>query len=189
MAAPILRRGAAQPCLVCERTYNDRSLTLKIEKVKTFYGPSWRLFFEALKKICDRYRQLGSLSRVDLGLSRLVLTCVENKRVKSTDLCDKTLFIGMYHSLKVINYVRKVLGSKAIHAAHPGLWACNSPSTAFQRGSQNLMYAVNKTLLAGKNAPQFEEPKRLNDCLGLRAYDALVAYLCGVGSVHLKLRD
>lgn len=81
-----------------ERTYNYRSLTLKNEKLKTFYGPWLQLFFEASTQVAAETASL--VRHLTAGL---VMTYFANKLVKSTDLYDKRCPISIHHSLKVIN--------------------------------------------------------------------------------------
>ncbi|OAA51504.1 insecticidal toxin complex protein [Metarhizium rileyi] len=177
-----------------ERTYDYRTLSQDIEQNKIPYGPLWRLFYEASTQVATDTASLVRYLGVDLGLAPLVLTYFENREVKSANLQDERWPVRIYHSWKIINDVKQVLSSRAIHAAQPGLWASDSPSTtishsdpASQRtGNQNLIYVVNKTLLADQDIPRFEVLKRLNDCLRLRAYNALVAYLCSSGRVRLN---
>lgn len=176
-----------------ERTYDYRCLSQEVERLKTCYGPLWRLFFEASTQVATDTSSLVRYLGVDLGLSSLTLTYFENKVVQSADLQDERWPIRIHHAWEAINTIRQVLSNKATHAAHPELWASTSPSTTLNHGdpapqrtgNQNLIYVVNKTLLADQDTPQFEELKRLNDCLRLRAYNALVAYLCGVDRVQL----
>ncbi|EXV05482.1 hypothetical protein X797_000197 [Metarhizium robertsii] len=81
-----------------ERTYNYRSLTLKNEKLKPFYGLLLRLFFEASTQVATE--TAGLVRHLEAGL---VMTYFANKLVKSTDLDDKRCPIGICHYFKIIN--------------------------------------------------------------------------------------
>ncbi|OAQ74289.1 insecticidal toxin complex protein [Pochonia chlamydosporia 170] len=177
-----------------ERTYDYRCLSQEIERLKICYGPLWRLFFESSTQVATDTASLVRYLGVDLGLSSLTLTYFENKPVKSADLQDERWPIRIYHAWNVITTLKQVLSSKATHAALPDLWASNSPSTTLNHGdpapqrtgNQNLIYVVTKSLLPDQETPRFESLKSLNDCLRLRAYNALVAYLCGLGRMSMN---
>lgn len=126
-----------------ERTYNYRSLTLKNEKLKPFYGLLLRLFFETSTQVATE-----TTSSVRHLEASLVMTYFANKLVKSTDIEQKVSnwYISLFQGHK--------LGEKS--PRHQS----NSPSTP---GGSDVQLSKHYILpWRSETYGEFSTPRRLN---------------------------
>lgn len=156
--------------------------------------PAWLLFYEAAELQPDNPAQLLRHLGVDLRHANAVLTyfAAPEYVVTVQDLQDERWAIRAWQAEKWLRELQEHFRALSIGAARPHLWASDDPGAEIAApplsGNENLTRFVQDGSFENGAPRRYEDLKRLNDTLRLRARDALLAYLCGMDRVPLPWR-
>jgi hypothetical protein len=154
----------------------------------------WHLFIEAAEKqpADPSYllRQIGANEqhwRLDLRYYQGQHSPIYS--VTSTDLEDDRWVVRVWHADRWLNRLQHFFAGKNITKARLDLWASDDPSAVVtgedETGNANLLAFLCESAFENGEPRRYEDVRRLNDGLRVRARDALAAYLCNGTRVAL----
>lgn len=157
--------------------------TLRREAQLSPERPVWFLFHEAAENHPDEPAHLLRHMGVDLSHAAIALHYYLDHQVSSADLEDERWAIRVWMTERWLRNLYDRFFWQDIREARPDLWAANDPEA--NQGNENLTQFVRDGLIENGEPRRYEEIKRLNDGLRLRARQALLAYLCAMNRVSL----
>jgi Tc toxin complex TcA C-terminal TcB-binding domain len=177
--APSLRRTQAL-FDIWERTFDYTVLRRRAHKAPE--DPVWLLFDEAARNQPDNPVHLLRHVAVDLNHAGLVLAFFNGFTVQASDLVDERWTIRVFHADRCLRKTVAHFAYEDIRQAQPALWAADDPTGA---GNTNLTFIVRAGLIENRPPRRYDDLKKVDDGLRLRAREALLAYLCGMNRVAL----
>ncbi len=153
--------------------------------------PAWLLFYDASEHQPDDPAQLLRHLGIDIRHAPLVLTYFGTPEytLDVPDLEDERWAVRTWQAETWLRELEQHFLPRSIGDARPDLWAADDPGVQLsappQSGNENLTRFVQDGCFENGAPRRYEQVKRLNDGLRLRARDALLAYLCGMDRVLL----
>ena len=146
--------------------------------------PAWLLFVEAEnQQPADPTALLIHLG-IDLTHAPVLLNYYPGKVVGWNDLIDERWALRVWRADRAIRGILHAFYPRDISAAMPNQWA-SSDAVSLAAGVANLTKFYRDGCIENNEPRRYEDIKRLNDGLRLRARDALLAYLCSMNRVQL----
>ena len=159
------------------------------QSVKDPQEPLWIIFLKGDVQepdVVGLVRHLG----VDSKLAPLVLMYFTSYSVTMDDLSDERWSTRVWNSRQWLQKLQKAFFSSSMPTARPDLWASNDPNLIVDAttkpplsGNENLTHFFQKSCLVDSTIRRFDDIKKVNDELRLRARSALLTYLCAMNRV------
>jgi hypothetical protein len=145
-------------------------------------APAWLLFHEAAEMHPDNPAHLLRHVGIDLSHAALVLSYFQSQatpqfQITSSQLLNEQWPVRIWRADRLLRAIFAHFDSADVQKAIPYLWAADDPGAATTPGNANLTRFLQDGYLENGDPRRYEDLKRLNDGLRVRARTALVAYL------------
>jgi hypothetical protein len=165
---------------IWERTFDYTVLRRRAHKAPEH--PVWLLFDEAASNQPDNPAHLLRHLDVDLTHSDLVLRFFNGFTVSAADLVDERWAIRIFRADRCVRHFVSRFAFEDVRDGRPDFWAADNPG-APGGGNEDLTRIVQIGWIENGSPRRYEDMKRVDDGLRLRAREALLAYLCAMSRV------
>ncbi|WP_055534721.1 neuraminidase-like domain-containing protein [Streptomyces alboniger] len=184
-SAPSPRRQAALFDL-WERLFDYAALRAETRAARE--RPAWRLFRAAVQRQPDDPAQLVRHLGIDIGHAPHVLTYFalpDDYAVRTEDLESEIWALRAWRAEVFLDTLVRRFRPRRIEEARPHRWAADDPAREPDAGNDNLTAFVRNGAFDAGEPRRYDDVRRLNDGLRVRARDALVTWLTGMNRVAL----